>query len=66
MALSAAMEDLMMSLKACGVTWQGGFVILSLIQDAEIEEDVLDWVCELDEPPTENEILEMVCRMIGL
>ena len=66
MAVSEMLKGIMQLLKHCGVTADGGIVILCLIKDAGIEEEVLDWMCELDEPPTENEILEMVCRMIGL
>ena len=53
-------------MKPCGVTQDGGIVILCLISEHGIEKQMLAWMMEQKEAPTENELLVQALKLSGL
>ena len=66
MALTETMENLVKLMKPCGVTQDGGIVILCLISEHGIEKQMLAWMMEQKEAPTENELLVQLLKLSGL
>lgn len=66
MALTETMEQIMTKLKRFGVTQDGGIVILCLISEHGIEKQMLAWMMEQKEAPTENELLVQALKLSGL
>lgn len=65
MTTSRTMRDIMTLLKLCGVTPEGGFVILTLVENAGAEREMWDWMTTQTVAPTENMILFKAMELDG-
>lgn len=58
MALSQTVKNIIDLMKYCGVTLDGGIVITGVIEEAGIEELMLDWMMAQEHAPSESELLK--------
>lgn len=65
MALSQTMKNIIDLMRYCGVTLDGGIVITGIVEEAGIEEQMLNWMMEQDHAPSESELLKQAMILSG-
>ena len=66
MESSQAFMEIVYLLNLYGAEFEDALVILTTIQDAGKEEELLDWMLEQENPPKVNLILEKAVSLSGL
>lgn len=66
MAVSELEKNIIIGLQLCKIPREGMIVIVSLLETEEQQEEMLDWMIQQDEAPTEQELLKKAVEIAGL